>query len=97
MYLTILKGQVKPENWAALANTFSRSVKRCPEDLIQCFLVQDDQTPVNWEIIEIWRSRESYEKAQAEGLTSPCVQLFSAHGQPPQRSHSAMIRSYIRV
>lgn len=97
MFLTILTGRVNPENWSILETSYATAIKHCPDGLVQSFLIQSHHEPNLWKIITIWQSQEDYESAEAQRLTSPCVQMFCDAGSTPQRTRYRSVRRYTRI
>jgi hypothetical protein len=97
MFLTILHGHVKKENWHILEESYERKAKHPPEGLQQSFLTHCEEDNLEWKIISIWQSTETYNKAKAAGLADTCVELFCDAGTTPERSHYHVVERFMRV
>jgi len=97
MYLTILHGHVKNENWHKLEESFERKAKHSPEGLQQSFLAHCEEDRLEWKIISIWRSKEAYNEAKDAGQTDTFVDLFCDAGTTPEKLHYNMVERFLRV
>ncbi len=94
MYCTILTGNVSRDNWLPLEKSYATAIKKCPEGLLQSFLLHSDENANLWHIITIWRSQAAYEKAHHLKQTETCTQLFCQAGTVPTRSTFSVGKSY---
>lgn len=97
MYMTILSGQVAPENHARLQGAYSRIYKNPPEGLLESYLVHGGENQRQWQIVSVWRSRAEYERAHAAGQADLCVQMFCDAGSTPERMGFQVSEHYQRV
>jgi hypothetical protein len=94
MYTTILTGNVSRENWSPLEQSYAAAIKKCPDGLLQSFLLHAEDHSNLWHIVTIWRNKTAYEKAHHAKLTETCAQLFCDAGSVPQRSTFAVVKCY---
>jgi hypothetical protein len=94
MYSTILTGNVTLENWSPLEKSYAAAIKKCPDGLLQSFLLHAENHSTLWHIVTIWRSKAAYEKAHRLKLTETCTQLFCDAGSVPERSTFVVVKSY---
>jgi heme-degrading monooxygenase HmoA len=97
MYLTILHGHVKKENWHTLEESFERKAKHPPEGLQQSFLTHCEEDTMEWKIISVWRSEETYKAARSAGHADTCVEFFCDAGTTPERRHYSVVERFMRV
>ncbi len=97
MYLTILSGNVTDENWSRLEQQFSKAIQHPPEGLLRSFLIHSTDDKRNWQVISIWRDKETYERCKQAGDADPCVQMFCDAGEMPVRSNFLISTEYTRV
>lgn len=97
MLITILTGHVSKENYEILKGRFAQEIRHPPQGLLQTYLVQSQEEPHIWQIISIWRSRETFESAHSEKLTEACVQMFCDAGSMPERTIFNVAGHYTRV
>ena len=95
MYCTILTGNVSRENWSPLEKSYAAAIKKCPDGLLQSFLLHSDENANLWHIITVWRSQAAYEKAHHLKLTETCTQLFCQAGSVPERSTFSVVKTYL--
>jgi hypothetical protein len=97
MYLTILHGHVKKENWHILEESYERKARHPPEGLQQSFLTHCEEDPSEWKIISVWRNQEVYNVAKTAGMADTCVDLFCDAGTTPERKHYNVVERFLRV
>jgi len=97
MYATILSGQVFAENRSRIEKAYAEGFRHPPEGMLHSFLIHSADQPNLWEIVTIWKSREAYEQARAEGKTDICTQMFCDAGSTPERTSFEVIEKYERV
>lgn len=97
MFITILEGQVKEQNWQQLKNNYASAIRNPPPDLLESFLIHCLDNAGLWRIISVWKNEETYNRYKAEKIIDTCVQLFCDAGSVPNRTSHHVHQKYTRV
>lgn len=97
MYITILEGQVKEENWSQLEKDYESSIRHAPDGLAESFLIHCLDNRGLWKIISVWKDEETYHLNKALNVAKTCEQLFCDAGTTPHRTHFHVRQKYTRV
>ncbi len=82
MVVTIVSGEVVPENVDALGAMWSEVTSGpLPPGLQRSFLLN---AGADWRIVTIWRSREDLDSMRASGETPGAIRVFAAAGAEPK-------------
>ena len=94
MYVTILTGKVSRENWLPLEQSYNVAIKKRPDGLLQSFLLHAEDHSHLWQIVTLWRSKETYQQAHSQNLTETCTQLFCEMGSIPELTTYSMVKFF---
>jgi len=77
MAMTILEAQVAPARWDVLRASY-KARARLPGsgEIVESFLVQNDEDLNAWRIVTVWRDREALEAMRGSGETPTGVLIF---------------------
>lgn len=84
MVMTILEGQVAPDRWDVLRESYEARA-RLPESgpIVESFLVQGTEDSTTWRIVTVWRDREALEAMRRSGETPTGILIFrDANAEP---------------
>lgn len=97
MFISILEGQVKEQNWTELEIAYSNAIRNAPDGLLESFLIHCLDTPGFWRIISVWKDKKTYDIYHTKEVTNTCVKLFCDAGAIPNRSTHYVRQKYTRV
>lgn len=77
MIMTILEGQVSPERWDVLRDSYEARARLPPSgSIVESFLIQGAPESDIWRIVTVWRSQEALEAMRNSGETPVGVLIF---------------------
>jgi hypothetical protein len=82
MLITVLEGEVLPENHSTLVDNYKKGVRELPPQIIKTYLVQSSERSNVWRIVTIWRSKEDLAKIQKQGTPKGVLIFRSANAEP---------------
>lgn len=97
MFITILEGQVKEQNWLQLESNFATAIRTPPPGLLESFLIHCLDNTGLWRIISVWKDEETYVHYKTEKIADICVQLFCDAGSIPSRTSHHVHHKYTRI
>lgn len=83
MVMTVLEGNVTPENAKVLQAKFSSMMTKLPPTIVKTYLVQQSSDPAVWRIVTIWRSQQDLDAMRSQG-TPAGVLMFREAGAEPE-------------
>jgi quinol monooxygenase YgiN len=83
MVVTMLEAEVAHERVGDLERAFIAGALAVPPEIVDTFLVRDEQDETLFRIITIWVSREALDAMRASGEKPKGVQMFEAAGARP--------------
>lgn len=81
--MTVLEGNVTPENAKVLQAKFSSMMTKLPPTIVKTYLVQQSSDPAVWRIVTIWRSQQDLDAMRSQG-TPAGVLMFREAGAEPE-------------
>ncbi|NPV76585.1 MAG: hypothetical protein HPY59_09460 [Anaerolineae bacterium] len=97
MFITILEGQVKEQNWQQLEKNYAAAIRNPPPGLLESFLIHCLDNTGLWRIISVWKDEGTYNQYKTEKIIDTCVQLFCDAGSIPSRTTHHVHQKYTRV
>jgi antibiotic biosynthesis monooxygenase len=86
MVITILEAHVSIESWDAFQADYKNRTAQLPPQMVQTFLLQSTADQTLWQIISVWKSRESLDEMRNSGETPTGVVMFRNVGAEPKLS-----------
>lgn len=97
MFITILEGQVKEQNWSELEKSYEAAVRHTPDGLVESFLIHSLDNRGLWRIITVWKDEATYNLYKSRSITDTCDKLFCDAGTSPNRTHYHVHKKYTKI
>lgn len=98
MYVSILTGRASAENWGPIERYFEQEVtKKPPKGLLESFLLQNEDDPIHWQVVAIWRSKAAFKEYENTEMADSFVELMCEGSSIPHRTGYVSIGRYERV
>ena len=86
MVVTTLEAHVLAEKWSVLRDAYTSGLSQLPPQMVQTLLLQSAADQSLWQIVSVWKSRETLDEMRNSGETSAGVVMFRAAGVEPKLS-----------
>jgi quinol monooxygenase YgiN len=97
MFITILEGQVKEQNWLQLEKNYEAAMRHTPDGLVESYLIHCLDNKGLWRIISVWKDEDTYIFYKSKKIVDTCAQLFCDAGTTPNRTHHHVHQKYTRI
>jgi len=79
--ITIVEGEIKPEQEEAFINSFN-ALNEIPKGLLKSYILQG-KTDGLWQVLSMWESEEALAYMQKTTTTPAAIELFKNLGSKP--------------